>query len=368
MDKNDLDLRALEKKAIKALMDHVYEYDKATGGKKTLIGMDIANENSVTHIHAVGSTVWQNPKTWAALSNFSSKQAFIDRTEWEYTINLANAVKESKYPVWTRANTFVTSEVKNLVINEYMRTRGGTSLDFVGLDPYSTSTSALYKYGHEATTFKTLTMDWSQGENLPMVMENSGAVSNAESLVLATVAGGAFYNVYELMGPDNFGLYYPKATAKRDYTPVARGAYVQDVIKTNNLLKSLSFDLSRRLPIGANGTRLAFFNPLSDGTLTSAKLVEFPVTYTPLSTPGVGIAIARNSKSLLLTSTRNANFTIADVGYYGIQSVRSGNYSSTGTFTVKASYPYTRVSNNITIEIERDVLVEVLTTRSFSVL
>lgn len=56
-DKNDFSLRALEKTAIKAMMNHIATYNTANGDKKTLVGVDVANENSVTHIHGVGYTV-----------------------------------------------------------------------------------------------------------------------------------------------------------------------------------------------------------------------------------------------------------------------------------------------------------------------
>jgi hypothetical protein len=364
-DKNDLNLRALEKKAIKTLMNHVADYNDATGDEKTVIGFDVANENSVTHIHGVSSTVWQNPDTWATYSEFSSKQAFIDRTEWEYTINLANGVKESNYPVWTRANTFTTAEAKNLAMNEAMRASGGTSLDFVGLDPYSTSPATLYSYGHQETVVGSSDLDWSQGSNLAMVMENSGAVSNAEALVVATLAGGAFYNVYELMGPDNYGLYYPKSTTKHDYTPVARGSYVANVVSTNNLLKKLGYDLSTKRPSGANGTSLIFFNPLSNSTLSSANVTTFPVTFTPSSTSGVGIGIIRNDQNLLLASTRNATYSIDGIGSYGIQSISYGNYSSTGNFTAAGSYTYVKNNNSITFDIQQGVLINVETSNAF---
>ncbi|KAH8680558.1 hypothetical protein BX600DRAFT_444680 [Xylariales sp. PMI_506] len=77
-----------------------------------------------------------------------------------------------------------------------MRPITGTSLDFVGLDPYTTSTSAMYSYGHQQTVVGSSNVDWSQGSNLPMVMENGGDYTGAEWLVCAALAGGAFYNVY----------------------------------------------------------------------------------------------------------------------------------------------------------------------------
>lgn len=38
-------------------MNHIATYNTANGDKKTLVGVDVANENSVTHIHGVGYTV-----------------------------------------------------------------------------------------------------------------------------------------------------------------------------------------------------------------------------------------------------------------------------------------------------------------------
>lgn len=363
-DKNDLTLRAFEKKAIKALMNHVYTYNKANGNKKTLIGFDVANENSVTHIKGVGSTVWQNPATWGAFANFSSVSAWIARTEWEYTVNLANGVKESKYPVWTRCNTFTTAEDKNIVYNEQMRASTGTSLDFVGLDPYSTSTSVLYSYGHQQTVVGGSNVDWSQGSNLPMVMENSGAVSNAEWLVLAALAGGAFYNVYELIGPDNFGPYYAAGPSSGNFTPVARGTYVANLIATNKLLKSLALDLASKRPSGANGTELVYFNPLNNGTLLTGSLLDFPITYSP-GTGGVGIVTVRGNTVVLLASTRSGTFEIDDIVSYGIKDVEYGYYNTAGSFVANGTYPYTTSGTKVAINMSQGVLVHVNTKQAF---
>jgi hypothetical protein len=364
-DKNDFSLRALEKTAIKAMMNHIATYNTANGDKKTLVGVDVANENSITHIHGVGDTVWHNPVTWGAYVNFSSQAAFVARTEWEYSVNLANGVKESNYPVWTRLNTFTTAEEKSIDYNEQMRLAGGTSLDFVGLDPYSTSTSILYSYGNQKVVIGGSNEDWAEGSNLPMVMENSGAVTNAESLMMASLAGGAFYNVYEYMGPDNFGLYYPRSTTTDDFTPVVRGSYVAGVIQTNKLLKSLALDLSTKRPSGANGTKLVYFNCFSNSTFDQGNILDFPVIYSPVSTSGVGIGIVRSDQTLLLASTRNATFNIDGITSYGIEAVEYGYYSSEGNFIANGTYPYMTSSTNITIDIAQGLLVHVQTKTAF---
>ncbi|PYI20216.1 hypothetical protein BO99DRAFT_457120 [Aspergillus violaceofuscus CBS 115571] len=365
-DKNDLALRALEKTALKTLLNHVAVYNAANGDLKTLVGVDVANENSVTHIHGVGDTVYHNPLTWGAYANFSSQAAFVARTEWEYSVNLANGVKESDYPVWTRLNTFTTAEEKSIDYNEAQRLTTGTSLDFVGLDPYSTSTSALYAYGHETVAIGGSNENWASGSNLPMVMENSGATSSAESLLMASLAGGAFYNVYEYMGPDNYGLYYPKSTSTRDFTPVARSSYVADVVATNKLLKALSLDLSAKLPAGAGGTRLVYFNPFSNSTLDQRSIGDFTVSYSPASTGGVGIGILRSDQTLLLASTRNSTVTIAGLSTYGISAVEYGYYTSAGNFVANGTVTYTSTSAGLTVAVLQDQLVHIETKTAFT--
>jgi hypothetical protein len=157
-----------------------------------------------------------------------------------------------------------------------------------------------------------------------MAMENSGAVSSVESLLMATLAG-AFYNVYEYMGPDDFGLYYPTRPALGDFTPIARGSYVNNVVRTNKLLKALGQDLASKWPSGASGTTLAYFNLFSNSTLETGNILDFPVTFSPVSTSGVGIGIVRSDH--LLASTRIATFTIGDITTYGISAVEYGVYN-----------------------------------------
>jgi hypothetical protein len=359
-DKNDLTLRALEKAAIKAMMNHIAKWDAANGNLKTVVGVDVGNENSVTHIQGIGDTVYHNPATWGAYVNFTSLSAWIARTEWEYTVNLANGVKESNYPVWTRTNTFTTAEDPNLVYNEYMRPITGTSVDFVGLDPYSTNTTLMYTYGHQTTTFSSSVYDWSQGSNLPMVMENGGQYTNAEYLNLAALAGGAVYNIYELMGPDNFGYYYPAGPHSGNFTPIERGAYVSPWRTTRKLLNQLSADLATKRPSGANGTRLVFFNPLGDSTITthSGTIQKFPVSYTS-SSNGVGIGVVRSDVALVFATTRDATFVVSGVTTYGISAVEYGYYNSAGNFVANGTYPYTSSGTSITIDADQGILIHV---------
>lgn len=186
MDKNDPKTRRQEYTAINAMMEHISEWDKANGNQKTVIGVDVANEPAVSLLHGGQFTPWQNPVTWGRLSEFPSVQAFVNRTAWEFTNNLANAVKDSSYPVWTRSNDYQGADAPGVWYNELMRENGGTSLDFIGIDPYSNDTERSFAVGHDVFfyngTGKNLKQEFAIGRNLPMIMENAGYYNNSDKV------------------------------------------------------------------------------------------------------------------------------------------------------------------------------------------
>jgi Domain of unknown function (DUF4978) len=356
-DKNDFSLRKLEKAAIKNMMNHIAVYNTASGNKKTVIGVDVNNEGEVITIHegTGGGTVYQNPATWSALPNFTSAISFEVRTMWEHEVNLANGVKESNYPVWTRSNSNSGSKAPNMPFNEHLRAAGGTSVDFCGLDPYVTNNTILWMFGHEINPLTDL--DSSYGFNLPMVMENGGSYTNTEWLILSTLAGGGYYNVYDMMSFENYGLYLPANRAAGNYTPIPRASYVAGVVSTNTLLKSLGQDLATKRPNGAGGTDLVYFNALDAGTNLTDSLWSIPVTYSPTA-GGVGIGVVRSGVALLFASTRAANFSLSEITSYGISSVQHGSYSG-ANWVSAGSYPYTTSGNSVTIQMTQDTLVHV---------
>lgn len=65
LDKNDFRTRRLEYAAVKALFDHIGEWDEAHGGGRTVIGAGISNELGVLRVHGYGvARPWKNPATW----------------------------------------------------------------------------------------------------------------------------------------------------------------------------------------------------------------------------------------------------------------------------------------------------------------
>ncbi|PYH76788.1 hypothetical protein BO82DRAFT_406839 [Aspergillus uvarum CBS 121591] len=192
----------------------------------------------------------------------------------------------------------------------------------------SAATSALYAYGHETVAIGGSNEEWASGSNLPMVMENSGATSSAESLLMASLAGGAFYNAYEYMGPDNYGLYYPTSTSTRDFTPVARSSYVADVVATNNCPPA----------------------PAAPASSTSTPPATAPWTSAASGT----------------SSTRNSTVTIAGLSTYGISAVEYGYYTSAGNFVANGTVTYTSTSAGLTVAVLQDQLVHIETKTAFT--
>jgi hypothetical protein len=357
LDKNDLTTRAQEKRAIKEMMNHVATYNVAHGNKRTVIGVDVANEPSIQRFHQVSFTAWHNPETWAALSNFSSVQAFVDRTMWEYCVNLANGVKESNYPVWTRSNDVRGVDAAHASYNEAQRATVGTSLDFVGIDPYSNSLTSAYRFGH-TTSYDG--KNFAIGKNIPMIMENSGSYDTTHGIILATLAGGGFYNVYDFMSSDNLGLYVPKDPSTKDYSPVARGLYVQTVRNTNHLLKKISGDLASKAPKGAGGKTLDYLNIFRNETSVQSSFGNIDIVFEPASNTTISIVITRGKREAAFASTGSAEYTLSGVKNYGVASVESGYYS--GSTWVKASaVPYTTSNTSITLAIGAYEIFRVVT-------
>jgi hypothetical protein len=313
--KNDPLLREYEQKALNTLFNHIAEYDATQGGRKTVIGCQVSNEPAIGRLH--GSGVYADDRCYCKNCNdkFGSGdlREFKDRTMWEFNNNLAEAVKQSAYPVWTRCNNYNDTDAPGTAYNEKMRRESGTNLDFIGLDPYSDDPAVLFAYGHGVNPKDEI--DYSQGRNLPLVMENGGECSNSAKLVLASLAGGAFYTMYDFCGPDGHGLY---DDVRKTGSPVPHGAYITEVRNTNSMLNKMAHILATKKSDGAGGSSLLFFNPLSVANVNETKKIcSMEIQYE--SANGVGIVSIDNSvdgkkiSALVLLSTAAAIFSIKEL-------------------------------------------------------
>lgn len=341
MCKNDKNMQSQEAASVKAMYNHVAEYNDQNGKKNTVIGCQVANEPNISKLHGGSVTDSDGNKVPHCMCENCLKikkqmnlsdQGFRDWTMFEYCDNLAKAVKTSNYPVWTRVNNVQGNDAWGVTYNENMRAKGGTDtdegtyLDFIGIDPYGWGRSNLYGFG---------TGEYSDRENLPMVMESGGEKSMSALMGLATIAGGGFYNVYDLCSPDGHALYNqdgsPNQVAGGDKYLPNGGTYIEDIRSTNHLLNKIAYELAVKKPDSAGGTDLKFFN--CEGTdktnINVTKQIEgVDVTYQSDTIYSAGIAVKRNNNEIVLESTKddNAVFTLSHLAASEIESVEYGHY------------------------------------------
>lgn len=180
-----------EGKALKALLDHVYEWNEQNGKKYPLIGIQIHNEPD-------GLVRWR-----------SSQAQLLERNDmtyadlWKMTLNALNnagmAAKTGKYKIYTRCNMTVSfnmdefSEAKGCSPKDVYDLDG---IDIVGDDPYTTSTPAA------ANVIRSYTYEM----NYPHIAENMGNYDNTASLMLAAVTNGGGYAIYDFITPQYFNF------------------------------------------------------------------------------------------------------------------------------------------------------------------
>lgn len=363
MCKNDKKLQEQEGSAINAMFDHVAVYN-AVNQKNTVIGCQVANEPNVSKLHGGSVKNLNGNKVPHCMcdnclnlkkSMGLGDQGFRDWTMFEYCNSLAKAVKTSDYPVWTRVNNVQGNDAWGVSYNEKMRANGGTDtdrgtyLDFIGLDPYGWGRSGLYGFGKG---------DYSQGENLPMVMESGGEKSMSALMALATIAGGAYYNVYDLCSPDGHALYNKdgspnKIGAGDKYLPNG-GTYIEDVRSHNHLLNKIAYELATKKPDSIGGTDLRFFN--CEGTEKSSinvkKQIEgVDITYQSDTLYSSGIAVKRSQKEIVLESTKddNATFTLSGLVSSGIESVEFGHYEGTDWVKDEGEVGYRVIGKDVVV-------------------
>ncbi len=298
MCKNDEGLRDVERNVVRALFDHIAEYSTSLSDPATVIGCQVANEPAVGAFHMERIAPHCFCETCLRRRGDLSEQTFRDQTMWEYCNNLARGVKRSAYPVWTRVNNYRGVDAEGVCYNEEMKRKEKSELDFIGFDPYSQDIKEIFAFGHDSY--------YAQGENFPMVMENGGSYENTAELILAALAGGSFYNVYDMCSTDTFGLYVN--TEKN--TMIPNGEYVQIVRQTNEMLNQIAFELATKQPDGAGGDSLVFFNELG---LLKADIVKNVgpnrVRYKS-EEHGIGIAVYYKNNEMILLSTANGEFVV----------------------------------------------------------
>lgn len=377
MCKNDMELRKQEYTALQTVFNHIADYNAANGYKNTVIGCQVCNEPNVARLH--GGSVWEGDTKLqnCMCSNCVnlkknggySDQGFRDWTMFEYCDNLSKAVKKSNYPVWTRVNNVQGNDAWGVTYNENQRAKGGTDndngtyLDFIGLDPYGWGRSALYGFGHG---------DYSQGSNLPVVMESGGEKSMSALMMLATLAGGGYYNVYDLCSPDGHHLYdqnlQPRVISAGDKYLPNGGTYIEDVRNHNHWLKKIAHPLAFMQPESLGGKNLLYYNcegtDLSNINITKS-MGGMTVTYKSDTQYSSGIALKKSDSEVVLLSSKDidATFTLSDIAN-NVKSVEFGHYEGSNWIKDEGEVTYKASGNNLVVTMPQFSVIRVETNSS----
>jgi len=193
LDYDNPNLLAKEGNAIKALLDHVYDYDSTHEGKKPLIGLQVTNEPDVFPRWRLDQWDVIDPETGEKMS-----QEVAWRKIRAQLNSLGGAAKSSKYQIYTRVNfaglssdggIYSGSEVKEAP-DWAKQIAALENIDAIGDDPYKSLIDDIQGISNML------------GEKLPgnlsLISENAGDYANTPSLILTAAGNNAGYDIYDL--------------------------------------------------------------------------------------------------------------------------------------------------------------------------
>ncbi|WP_168119863.1 LamG-like jellyroll fold domain-containing protein [Paenibacillus sp. HB172176] len=353
MSLDDPDLRAHEYNVLKDVMDHVAEYNTAHGDKKTVIGVQVLNEPG----SGIGGDRSYSPYSQAAFEaggytdDTKGRIQFRYDSFWDYSQNLAKAVKDSNYPVYTRMN-FHTEEFDYVYRNERVKAEGGTTyMDFVGYDPYTGDMGEVYQYGQGLNDDRYWER-YNYGTNFPMIMETSALATDSDYLNLSALAGGSTYNLYQYAGSSSFGM--------RDYDLTPRNKNLDGIVKTNHWLNKLWYDLASKKPDSAGSdAKLIFFNHYADTEASVTKKVRgIDVNYATTN-KGVGVAVEKSEKEIIIASKTASTFTLKDMLSYGPVTMTSGYYDKDANWISTGDKAYSIDGTDLAVAMDEYEVVKV---------
>ena len=269
LDLNDTKLRAREAYVVAQMMAHVAEWDAANGSPHTVIGVQLGNE--------VGNKLGK----------------FSGATEQAFYSEVGAAVKKSNYSVWTRMNCIIPDLNNVLDANEEARSKGGTYIDFVGVDLYGAD---IFPIGVRDAVKET-------GKNFRMIMEIAAEIPNIAQLSLTALSGGNAFNYYEACGTDGHGIYVQNGT--NAFKP--RRSNISTIRTVNHMLLSDTYDLALLKPQSTGDSGFFVHNWAGDSTAATTGVRG--ISFTPDSSDSQGISIARSSTEIVLMNTLGGTFT-----------------------------------------------------------
>lgn len=338
-----------EQLAILKTFNHIREYLDMKQYPNIIIGVQVLNEP--TAIKLFDSTNVNIPDLDRSYSKYANKiweengytDALIYNVDmlWHYINSLSESVKTSNYSVWTRVNLQKNYEGvefnrRFVIKNETMRNQKMTNIDFIGDDPYTNDIKNTYDYGCNGI--------YNYGENLPMIMENGGEYENTDKLIFSALAGGAYYNIWELItsGETKWqtGFYYVNHSQK-----ILHAKWHQTRIKNLiYMLRKDAFDLATLL----SGSKLIFFNHLFNYIYNQSNMLDGRKINYSTSFGGAGVAIARKD-CIIFMSTAKANFSVFNCST--LDSIEEGFFDENNDWKKNDSIAYDMKISNLSFMI-----------------
>lgn len=334
LDFDNAALLAQEARALTHCLDYVYEWDGRHGQSKNLIGVQILNEPDIF-------VRWRIEER-NVLALHSSSQMTLEEG-WEKVRNsldyLGKAVKKCKYQVFTRTNLasstaagysmsangiYSGNEVKDPP-DWAKRIAALEGIDFIGDDVYR---SLVKDVKGVATMY---------GAKLPgnfsLISENDGGYSNTASLILASLACGAGYSIYEL-ATSPFFLANNSANIEQGICTVLSDGSLQEkahFAEVHSILDGLK--KAGTAPVSASVGNILVFNAEGDypkqsvsQDIASASLQAHFVT----ANKALGFLVD-TGKEALAYFTQDAVLTLSNATFGKAQ---AGAYAKDGSFSV----------------------------------
>lgn len=271
LDMGNNRLRERETYVLSQVMKHISQWDKKHESKHPVIGVQIGNE-----VIGRGTTPFSNSLAISYLSD------------------VAGAVKNSDYVLWTRVNCVFWKIPSRICENEEKRlTPQGTNLDFIGIDTYRHHFLSDADFVASMRTNLPYT-----GKNFRMIMETNSDVPYAAQMHLAALSGNNAFDFYTIES-----LYDRDGTGKG---VKAKVKYIDDIRLVNKILTGSMADVARN----AHGYGLFVHN--WQGVNSTATTSNAGITFVPDYPTSQGISIQRSPTEIVLMSTKGGRFILPD--------------------------------------------------------
>ena len=294
LDWRDKNLMEREKYVVSRMMEHIALWDFNNGSPHTVIGIQLGNE-------ARGHG-----------GNTASAAEIID-----YYSYVGEAVKSSKYKIWTRLNCVSYETSGRIDANEKKRSGGGTNIDFVGIDIYGTSTSSILgNMGGQLPQ---------KGKNYSMIMECDAKDSRSPYYQIAALAGNKAFDYYNMAVVDGNCLY-----SNNGHKLVER-EHIEKVRQRNKMLNLANQEIALK----AHGKSMYVYNANANVTGSQAGLDG--IEFSPYGT-SQAICIKTCENTYLLLSTDRGTFTTPSDMF--IQTAESGCTDKDGNWIKENDYAH----------------------------